>query len=71
MADNLLPKFFELIDQAGDDVWYVDMFDLRSEDPKSMAEWTILLEAQSKSCKALVEFCAEYSQALIKDLGTA
>ena len=66
--DNPLPRFHELLDEAADDAMGVDLYDVNSDDPVSLAEFRGLLAVASHSAVLLVEYCAANEVALLEAL---
>jgi len=59
-ADNPLPRFFELLDQAHSSSDEVDAFDLNSNDPKSVSEFGDLVRQETDDINALIDYIKEH-----------
>lgn len=57
-------RFYELLDQAFESANAVDMFDLHSKDPVSMAKWRKIRDEEVTDVLALIDFVVDNAAVL-------
>ena len=67
VAENSLPKFYELLQEAHSASDAVDAFDLHSEDAASVIAFSKLVEEQAAAVNALVDYVSANGEQIKKD----